>query len=327
MVKAEEEEFMVGAQLHSTRVAVVGAGHVGATFAYALLFSGLAAEIVLVDKDRARAEGEAMDLNHAVPFAHPTRIWAGTYADCEEAAITVITAGAGQRPGETRLDLVKRNTDVFADIVPQVARANPDTILLIATNPVDVLTYTTWKVAGLPKGRVIGSGTILDTARFRYLLSQHFRVDPRSVHAFIIGEHGDSEVPVWSLANIAGLRLADYCAAHDIQCAQSEMDEIFRHTRDAAYEIIERKGATYYAVAAGLMRIVEAILRNQHTVLSVSSLVENYYGLDNVCLSLPTIINRNGIERVLRLDLSEPEVAGLKRSAGVLKHTIAQLGY
>lgn len=311
---------------HPVRVAVVGAGNVGATFAYALLLSGLAAEIVLIDQNKSRAEGEAMDLNHTVPFAHPTRIWAGDYSDCRGAAITVIAAGAGQKPGETRLDLVKRNADIFGEIVPEATRANPEGLLLIATNPVDVLTYSAWKLSGLPPERVIGSGTILDTARFRYLLSQHFGVDPRSVHAYIIGEHGDSEVAVWSLANIAGMRLPDYCAAHGLNHEQEAMDAIFRQTRDAAYEIIKRKGSTYYAVAAGLMRIIEAIIRNQNTVLSVSSLIEGYYGLSDVCLSLPTVVNRSGVERVLRLELSAQELEGLRHSSEVLKTTIAQLG-
>jgi len=232
------------------RVAVVGLGNVGASFAYALLLSGLAAEIVLIDLNHAKAEGEAMDLNHAVPFAKPTRIWAGTYEDCAGAAVTVIAAGANQKPGETRLDLVHKNAAIFSAIVPEIVKHNPDGIILVATNPVDVLTYVSYKISGLPAARVIGSGTILDTARFRYLLSQHFGVDARSVHAFIVGEHGDTEVPVWSMANIAGMRLADYCEAHEIKCDQADLDEIFRQTRDAAYEIIQRKGATYYAVAA-----------------------------------------------------------------------------
>jgi L-lactate dehydrogenase len=310
---------------HPTRVVVVGMGNVGATFAYALLLSGLVAEIVLIDMNQAKAEGEAMDLNHTVPFAHPTRIWAGDYADCAGAVVTVITAGAAQKPGETRLDLVHKNATIFRQIVPEVARHNPNGIILIATNPVDVLTYTAWKLSGLPAPRVFGSGTILDTARFRYLLSQYYGVDPRSVHAYIIGEHGDSEVPVWSLANIAGMRLDAFCAAHGVPCDQAAMDDIFRQTRDAAYHIIERKGATYYAVAAGLMRIVEAILRDQSTVLSVSSLIEDYYGVSDVCLSLPTVVDRGGVERVLRLELSQDEAEGLRKSAQVLKGLITQL--
>jgi L-lactate dehydrogenase len=300
----------------------VGLGNVGASFAYALLLSGLAAEIVLIDLNHAKAEGEAMDLNHAVPFAKPTRIWAGTYEDCAGAAVTVIAAGANQKPGETRLDLVHKNAKIFAAIVPEIVKHNPNGIILVATNPVDVLTYVSYKISGLPAQRVIGSGTILDTARFRYLLSQHFGVDARSVHAFIVGEHGDTEVPVWSMANIAGMRLADYCEAHDIKCDQADLDEIFRQTRDAAYEIIQRKGATYYAVAAGLMRIVEAILRDQSTVLSVSSLVEGQFGLSDVCLSLPTVVSHRGIERVLQLILSEDERVLLEKSASVLKTTI-----
>jgi L-lactate dehydrogenase len=308
-----------------TRVAVVGAGFVGATFAYALLLSGLASEIVLIDANQAKAEGEAMDLNHAVPLAKPAKVWAGTYADCAGAAITVVTAGSAQRPGETRLDLVARNAEIFRQIIPQVAQQNPDGILLIATNPVDVLTYASQKFSGLPPKQVIGSGTILDTARFRYLLSQHFGVDARSVHAYIIGEHGDSEVPVWSLANIAGMRIPEFCAANGYNCNDPDLDDIFRQTRDAAYQIIQRKSATYYAIGSGLLRIAEAILRDQNTVLSISNLIEDYYGISGVCLSLPTIVDGGGAERYLRLELSPKEIDGLQSSAAVLKTNIASL--
>jgi L-lactate dehydrogenase len=300
-------------------------GNVGATFAYALLLSGLAAEIALIDVNRSKAEGEAMDLNHTEPFASPTHIWAGDYKDCANATVTVIAAGAAQLRGETRLDLVKRNYKIFDEIVPEVAKHNPDGIILIATNPVDVLTYASLRLSGLPSNRVFGSGTILDTARFRYLLSEHFDVDPRSVHAYIIGEHGDSEVPVWSLANVAGMRLPEFARSAGVSCKQTELDEIFRQTRDAAYHIIERKGATYYAVAAGLMRIVEAVLRDQHTVLSVSSLVTDYYGISDICLSLPTIVNRSGIQRVLHLELDDTEMSALKNSADVLKRNFETL--
>jgi L-lactate dehydrogenase len=312
-------------QPRPTRVAVVGVGNVGASFAFALLLSGLAAEIVLIDGNRAKAEGEAMDLNHAVPFSHPTQLWAGDFADCAGAVVTVLAAGAGQRPGETRLDLVKKNAAIWRQIVPEIARHNPDGILLVATNPVDVLTYAAWRLSGLPATRVIGSGTILDTARFRYLLSQHFGVDARSVHAFIIGEHGDSEVPVWSSANIAGMRLPEFCRAQGLPYERAAMEQIFQQTRDAAYRIIERKGATYYAVAAGLMRITQAILRNQNTVLSVSSLIRDFHGLDDVCFSLPTVIDRGGVENVLRLELDEPEIGQLRHSAALLQKTIQSL--
>jgi L-lactate dehydrogenase len=310
---------------HPARVAIVGAGNVGSTFAYALLLSGLAAEIVLIDANRAKAEGEAMDLNHAVPFTHPTRIWAGDYADCAGAMVTVLTAGANQKPGQTRLDCLQANARIWREIVPQIARHNPGGILLVATNPVDVLTYAALKLSGMPSARVLGSGTILDTARFRFLLSQHFGVDARSVHAYIIGEHGDSEVPVWSLANIAGMHLPDYCRAQGLPFEPSQMEEIFESTRDAAYHIIERKGATYYAVAAGLLRITQSILRHQNTVLSVSSLIDNYYGISDLCLSLPTVVDRGGIQQVLRLELDDAETAKLRHSADVLRTTIAAL--
>ena len=308
------------------RVAVIGMGNVGATFAYALLLSGLAAEIVLIDVNRAKAEGEAMDLNHTEPFAHPTSIWASDYSDCATAAVVVVTAGAAQHPGETRLDLVKRNADIFSKIIPEVAKYCPEGILLVATNPVDVLTYLALKLSGMPPQRVIGSGTILDTARFRHLLSEHFNVDPRSVHAHIIGEHGDSEVPVWSLANIAGMRLPEFAKASGVPYEEEKMDDIFKQTRDAAYAIIQRKGATYYAVAAGLMRLVEAILRDQHTILSVSSSMTGAYGITDICLSLPTIVNRGGVQRVLHLELNPSEQAGLRHSAEILKNTIRSLG-
>jgi L-lactate dehydrogenase len=307
------------------RVAIVGVGNVGATFAYALLLSGLASEIVLIDANRAKAEGEAMDLNHAVPFTHPTRIWAGDYPDCSGALVTVLAAGASQKPGETRLDLIKGNAAIWRTIIPEVVKHNSAGILLIATNPVDVLTYAAWRLSGLPSRRVIGAGTVLDTSRFRYLLSQHFGVDARSIHAYIIGEHGDSEVPVWSLANIAGMRLPEFCQAQNLPYDPHAMEEIFVQTRDAAYRIIERKGATYYAVAAGLMRITQAILRNQSTVLSASSLINEYYGISDVCFSLPTVINRGGVENGLRLELSPDEVNKLRHSAEVLKATIMSL--
>ena len=308
-----------------TRVAIVGVGNVGATFAYTLLLNGLAAEIVLIDANHSRAEGEAMDLNHAVPFSHPTRIWAGDYTDCAGAVVTVLTAGAAQKPGETRLDLVKKNTAIWRAIVPKVVEHNPHGVLVVATNPVDVLTYAAWKLSGLPSKRVIGSGTILDTARFRYLLSQHLGVDAQSVHANIIGEHGDSEVPVWSLANVAGMRLPEFCKIQHRTSDPHAREEIFHKTRDAAYHIIERKGATYYAVAAGLMRLTQAILRNQSTVLSVSSLIQDYYGIGDVCFSLPTVVNRGGIQEVLHLELNAEELQKLRSSADVLKETIQGL--
>ncbi len=317
-----------------TRIAIVGVGNVGATFAYALMQSGLAAEIVLIDRNQTRTEGEAMDLNHAVPFASSTRIWAGTYADTAGAAVTVITAGSSQKPGETRLDLVARNYEIFKTIIPEIVKHNPNGILLIATNPVDVLAYAAWKISGLPPERVIGSGTILDTARFRHLISQYAGVDPRSVHAYIIGEHGDSEVPVWSLANIGGMDLQDYCPGNCAGYCQGfckdynpqVYEKIFTDTRDAAYEIIQRKGSTYYAIGSGLVRIIEAILRGQDTVLCVSNLINDYYDINDVYLSLPSVIGHNGIKRTMFLKLNEKEIQGIQNSARVLKQTLTAIG-
>jgi L-lactate dehydrogenase len=307
------------------RVAVVGAGHVGATFAYALVQSGLAAEVVLLDADQGRAEGEAMDIAHAVPFGRPVRVWAGTWSDVAGAAIVVITAGGRQRPGQTRLDLLRANDAAVADIVPRVMAVAPEAILLMATNPVDVLTWRAREISGLPAARVIGSGTILDTARFRHLLGERLAVDPRSIHAFVIGEHGDSEVAVWSRANVAGLGLAEFCAARGIPFDQRVRDEVFAATRDAAYAIIQRKGSTYYAIASGLVRICEAILRDQRTVLSVSTLQDGPYGIRDVCLSLPTVVDASGAASVVQLELDEAETAALRRSADVLREARASI--
>lgn len=308
------------------RIGVVGTGNVGATFAYALLQSGLAGEIVLIDRNHTRAEGEAMDLNHAVPLATSTRIWAGGYGDLAGAAVTVVTAGTNQQPGESRLDLVHRNYEILQSIIPGVVKANPGGIILVASNPVDVLSYATWKISGLPAQRVIGSGTILDTARFRSMLSQYAGVDSRSVHAYIIGEHGDSEVPVWSLANIAGMNLQDYCRQNCKEYEPQIFERIFTSTRDAAYEIIKRKGSTYYAIGNGLLRIVEAVLRGQDSVLSVSNLITGYYGIEDIYLSLPCIIGHNGIKQSMFLELNEIEQQGIQKSAEVLRKSLREIG-
>jgi L-lactate dehydrogenase len=303
-----------------TKIAIVGAGNVGATAAYALLLSGLAAEIVLIDANRDRAQGEAMDLAHAVPFSRPTRVWAGDYGDCLGAHITIVAAGTAQRTGETRMDLVRRNATIFNELIPRIAAANPDGIILVTTNPVDVLTHEAWRISGLPAERVIGSGTTLDTGRLRAALGDRFGVDPRSVHAFIIGEHGDSEVPVWSSANVAGVPLDELARTRAIAFGPDDRDRIFTETRDAAYQIIERKGATYYAVAAALVRIVEAIVRDQRTVLSVSSVLGGEaYDLGEVSVSVPSIIGSGGVHEILRLSLSDDEAAALHASAAVVR--------
>jgi L-lactate dehydrogenase len=307
------------------KVGLIGTGMVGASFAYALMQRGLANELVLIDADAARAEGEAMDLNHGLPFVRPMRMAAGGYEQLAGAEVVVICAGSNQRPGETRLDLLQRNAAVFRNIVPQVVAAAPDSIVVIATNPVDILTTISDQIAGLPRGRVIGSGTILDTARFRYLLGEHYRVDPRSVHAYIVGEHGDSELALWSLANIAGVRLRDFVGANGRGYDQAALDTIFAQTRDAAYEIIKRKRATYYAIGLGLLTIVEAILRDQNTVLTVSSPMGGQYGVEGIAISMPTIVGRHGVEEVLDLPIDDAEQAAFQQSAQTLKERLAQL--
>lgn len=308
-----------------TRIAIVGTGHVGATCAYALQLLGHASEIVLINANYERAEGEAMDINHGSLFARPVRVWAGDYDDCKEADIIVLAAGASQKPGETRLDLLKRNAVICENIMPQVVQYTRDAILIVVSNPVDVLTYVACKASQLPAQQVIGSGTILDTARFRYLLSQHFGIEPRSIHAYIIGEHGDSQVPAWSLANIAGIRLDDYTRLNNKPLEKSQREEIARNTRLAAYEIIRRKGATYYAIAAGLVRIIEAIVRDENSVLTISSLLQDKHGLNDICLSLPCIVNRHGIRETMGLPLSFEEQLGLENSAGIVREAIKSL--
>jgi len=310
---------------NSSRVALIGTGNVGATCAYGLLMNAVANEVVLADINRERAEGEAMDLEHALPFMRPTKISVGTLEDCSECDVIVITAGAARKPGENRLDLAKKNAAMLRSMIPRIVRPDSKAVFVVASNPVDVLTYVMVHESGLDPRQVIGSGTILDTARFRALLSQYFEVDPRSVHGHIIGEHGDTEIPVWSLANIAGMRLLEFCERRGMKYDEAALQDIFTRTRDAGAAVIKRKGATFYAIAAGLVNIVESVLRNQNTVLTVSSLINDYNGIGDVCLSLPTVVNRAGIREVLRLDLQEAEIDLLQKSAQVLKDHINAL--
>jgi len=308
----------------TSKVVVVGAGQVGATICFTIMMSRLASTIVLIDQNSDLAEGHAMDLNHGLSFVSPTRIYAGNYSDCKGADIVVVTAGAAQKPGETRLDLVRKNTEIFKDIIPKITAHEPKT-LLIVSNPVDILTYVTLKVSHFSMNRVIGSGTTLDTARFRFLLSRHCRVDPRNVHAYIIGEHGDSEVPVWSQANIAGLALKKHCPVCERNCSPKERDEIFDQVKNAAYEIISRKGHTNFAIALAVERIAGSILRDENSVLTVSSLINNYYEISDVCLSIPTILNINGISKHIDINLDEAERLKLWASAENLKKIIGEL--
>jgi len=306
-------------------VGLVGTGMVGASFAYALMQHGVANELVLIDANAACAEGEAMDLNHGLPFVRPMRIIAGDYADLADADVVVICAGVGQRPGQTRLELLQTNAGIFRDIVPKITAVNDNAILIIASNPVDILTQIAAEIAGLDRNRVLGSGTTLDTARLRYMLGQHYGVDSRSVHAYIVGEHGDSELALWSLANIAGVRLPDFVGGNGQGYDPAALDRIFKQTRDAAYEIIQRKKATYYAIGLGLLSIVEAVLRDQHTVMTVSSPLSGQYGVKGISISMPAIVGRRGVEEVLDLPLSEAELAAFQSSAQTLKDRLAEL--
>ncbi|WP_174734237.1 L-lactate dehydrogenase [Mesobacillus harenae] len=301
------------------RVILIGTGAVGSSYAFAMLNQGVAEELVLIDLNKEKSEGDAMDLNHGMPFApSPTKIWFGDYSDCEHADLVVLCAGANQKPGETRLDLVEKNTKIFKAIVEDVMASGFDGIFLVATNPVDILTYAVWKFSGLPKERVIGSGTILDTARFRFLLGDYFNVDTRNVHAYIIGEHGDTELPVWSHADIGG-KLISKMIKEKEQYSQKDLDNIFLNVRDAAYHIIERKGATYYGIAMGLVRLTKAILQNQNSILTVSTYLSGEYGHRDLFIGVPAIVNRYGIREIIELELSEDEQSRFSHSVDVLK--------
>ncbi|AFZ33285.1 L-lactate dehydrogenase [Gloeocapsa sp. PCC 7428] len=303
---------------------IIGAGQVGMACAYSLLIQNLLDEMIIVDVNQHKLEGEVMDLNHGLPFVEPTLIRAGTLADGENADIVIITAGAKQKPGESRLDLVNRNVEIFQNLIPEVVKFCSTAILLIVTNPVDIMTYVCRKISGLPSSSVIGSGTVLDTARFRYLLAEKLQLDPRSLHAYIIGEHGDSEVAVWSKVNISGMHLLDenYEPGKPIE---PQLQEIFAQVKNAAYEIIQRKGATSYAIGLAVAQIVQSILRNQNRVLTVSSLINGIHGINDVCLSLPAVVNREGVTRVLNLALNSTELEQLQHSGKVLRQTIEQL--
>ena len=306
------------------KAAVIGCGFVGSSIAFTLMQSGIFSELVLIDANRDKAEGEAMDLSHGLPFTHPMDIRAGDYDDVADCALVIVTAGAGQKPGETRLDLVHKNVAIFRSIIPEIARRNRDAILLIVSNPVDVLTWAAWKLSGYPANRVLGSGTVLDTARLKYLLGERLGVDSRSVHAFIIGEHGDSELAVWSGANVSSSDLDRFCQLRG-RPDRAGLDRIYREVRDSAYEIIRRKGATYYGVAMAVERIVRAIVRDEHSVLPVSNLLQGQYGIDGLCMSIPAVVGRNGVEDTLEIPLSPAEREALRDSAATLRGVVDSL--
>jgi len=310
------------------KIGIVGTGFVGSTAAYALLMQGIGSQIVLVDMNEARAQAEADDLLHAVPFAHPLRISAGGYADLAGARAVIITAGVGQRPGETRLQLLARNAAVFHDVVPAVCENAPDAVLIVATNPVDVMTHLAARYAaecGVASNRVIGSGTMLDTARFRSLLAEHLDVDARHVHAYVIGEHGDSEVLTWSLVTVGGMPLEEFCKLRAICGVDGMHDEIDRRVRTAAYTIIQGKGATYYGVGAALARLVNVILFDQRAILTVSTPMPDVLGVKEVSVSLPHLVSGDGVVETFPLPLSAEEEAALRASAQVIRTAIDEL--
>lgn len=307
------------------KIAVIGCGFVGSASAFALMQSKLFSEIVLIDADHAKAEGEAMDISHGIPFVGNMKIYAGTYDDIVDAAIIVITAGAGQKPGETRLDLVHKNLNIFKSIIPEIAKRECRGILLVVANPVDILTYAAIKLSGFPEQRVIGSGTVLDTARLKYQLGEHLSVDSKSVHAFIIGEHGDSEIAAWSLANISGIPLNDFCELRGHTDHQRNMDRIAEEVKNAAYEIIKKKRATYYGIAMTVKRICEAITRDEKPILPVSNYIDGEYGLHDIVLSMPAVVGASGIEYQVPIKINETETEQLKASAATLRSVIDKL--
>ncbi len=314
---------MEGVNLRKT--AIIGCGFVGSATAFCLMQSGMFSEMVLIDADTSRAEGEAMDISHGIPFGSPMKIYAGDYSDIADAAIVIVTAGANQKPDETRLDLVHKNVEIYKSIMSNISEANINGILLIVSNPVDILTYTAMKLSGLPENRILGSGTVLDSARLRYQLGEHLSVDSRSVHAFIIGEHGDSEIAAWSSANVSGILMNTFCEMRGHYRHEEATAEITERVKNSAYEIINKKKATYYGIAMSIKRICEAILRNERSILPVSSMLHGEYGISDVVLSLPAIVGRDGIENKVPISLSEAEIKSLMNSAETLKSIINEL--
>ena len=301
------------------KAAVIGCGFVGSATAFTLMQSRLFSELVLLDANMEKADGEAKDIAHGIPFAGQMKIYAGTYDDAADAAIIIITAGANQKPGETRLDLVQKNTAIYQSIIPEIVKRDFGGILLIVSNPVDILTYVALKLSGLPENRVLGSGTVLDTARLKYALGEHLGVDSRSVHSFIIGEHGDSEIAAWSSTNVSGIPLNDFCEMRGHFNHDAAMDAIAEKVKNSAYEIISKKQATYYGIAMSVKRICECIVRNERSILPVSAMMHGEYGIEDITLSMPAIVGIGGVETHVPIALSEEEAKKLVESAKKLK--------
>lgn len=306
------------------KVVIIGCGFVGSTTAFCLMQSGLFSEMVLIDSDRNKAEGEALDINHGIPFAKPMKIYAGDYDDIIDASVVIITAGANQKEGETRLDLVKKNISIFKSIIAEINKRNIMGVVLIVTNPVDILTTLTIKLSNLPKNKIFGSGTVLDTARLKYELGKHLNVDSRSVHAFIIGEHGDSEIAAWSSANVSGIPLDKFCEMRGYCHHKKSKNKIAENVKQSAYRIIAKKKATYYGIAMSVKRICEAIVRDEKSILPVSSMVNEGHEIGDIALSMPAIVGKNGIEKLVPIMLSEDETLNLIKSAQTLKNILAE---
>ena len=312
-------------KINLRKAAVIGCGFVGSSTPFALMQSGLFSELILIDADTDRAEGEALDISHGTPFARPMKIYAGAYRDISDAAVVIITAGANQKPDETRLDLVNKNTKIMRSVVQEIMKYGCEGILLIVSNPVDILTYEALKISGLPKNRVIGSGTVLDTGRLKSELAEHLGVDSRSIHAFIIGEHGDSEIAAFSSANVSGVPLNDVCEMRGYFHHEAAMREIAQTVKNSAYEIIEKKKATYYGISMAVRRICEAIVRDEKSILPVSVMLDGIYGLKDIVLSMPTIIGAGGAEGQMPITLNQAEQDQLKQSADVLRDVIKNI--
>ena len=311
--------------INNRKAAIIGCGFVGSASAFSLMQSGLFSELVLIDANREKAEGEALDIAHGIPFARQMKIYAGDYDDIMDSAVIIVTAGANQKPDETRLDLIHKNVEIFKSIIPEIAKRDYQGILLIVANPVDILTYTALKLSGMPDKRVIGSGTVLDTARLKYRLGEHLCVDSRSVHAFIIGEHGDSEIAVFSSANVSGIPLNRFCEMRGHFAHDESTRRIAEEVKNSAYEIIAKKHATYYGIAMSVKRICEAIVRDEKSILPVSSMMCGEHGISDVVLSMPSIVGKDGIETQVPISLSEEEENRLRESADTLKKVIGQL--
>lgn len=312
---------MIKTNSEHQKIIVVGNGAVGSSYTFALVTQDIAQEIGIIDIDKNKAEGDAIDLSHALAFTSPKKIYAADYSDCHDADIVVITAGAAQKPGETRLDLVNKNLKIFKSIVEEIVASGFDGIFLIATNPVDILTYATWKFSGFPKHKVIGSGTSLDSARFRQSIAELVGVDARNVHGYILGEHGDTEFPVWSHANVAGLQIYEWVKDHP-ETDEEELVNLFFNVRDAAYTIIEKKGATFYGIAVALARITKAILNDENAVLPLSVYLNGHYGLEDIFIGAPAIINRRGVQNVIEIPLTDAEKEKYHYSADKLKEVL-----